>query len=255
MKCTIYYRTYGGENAAPRPPWYSKDLCLRSLINAVNHLHSVVEPDLVVLHDGPLCDNISWADRIDRLLSGRGRIREFPRTNNAQSFMSAVTLAQELASDQILVFAEDDYLWRPESLSKMVSALNITPADYVTGYDHPVRYQPDYPKGADLPHWDTYIYFAADHHWRTQESTCMTFATRVDTLREDIDIFWEHHNNGKNYPDDRILFRHLQALGDLRPTNRRLLLGPIPSLNTHAHLPWLAPGVNWDSIAKEVGTM
>ena len=80
----------------------------------------------------------------------------------------------------------------------------------------------------------------------------MTFGTSVQVLREDLDVFSEHHNNGKNYPDDRVLFRHLQGLGEYQVSQKRRLVGPIPSLNTHAHLPWLAPGINWNAAANDV---
>jgi hypothetical protein len=189
---------------------------------------------------------------LERFLANTGSLCELPKTNNAASCLAVVRRACELEPDRVVVFAEDDYLWLPASLHKMIAALAGVPADYVTGYDHPVRYQPEYPRGADLPHWDNYIYFVGDHHWRTQESTCMTFGTSVRVLREDLEVFLEHHNNGKNYPDDRVLFRHLQGLGGYGASHKRRLVGPMPSLNTHAHLPWLAPGVDWDAAAGDI---
>lgn len=250
IDCTAFYRTYGGENSVPRPSWYSKTLCLKSFLQAVQQLRSYVNTHLVVLYDGPLHDSEPWAITLKDSLASTDTILEGPKTNNAVSSIEAIKRACELEPDHAVIIAEDDYLWLPDSLCKMVAALLALPADYVTGYDHPLRYLRDPPWLADVPHWDTRIYFAGDHHWRTQESTCMTFVSTPRVLREDFAIFQQHHNTGRNIPDDQALFRHLQGLAGYQVASRRRLVGPLPSLNTHAHLPWLAPRLNWDTVAR-----
>ena len=45
----------------PRPSWYSKTLCLKSFLQAVQQLRSYVNTHLVVLYDGPLHDSEPWA--------------------------------------------------------------------------------------------------------------------------------------------------------------------------------------------------
>lgn len=247
--CTIYYRTHAGENKAPRPSWYSKPLCLSSIVRAIEYAKNDFRIKFVLLHDGLLSENLGWTLAIQHTIAKiEGDIVEMQKTNNSRSFLQAFHKALELNDEEIVFFAEDDYLWLEASIRAMAFALLQLPAHYVTGYDHPVRYQPDYPLGADWPHWDNNIYITGDRHWRTQESTCMTFAAKVSTLREDLKYFEKYSDNGKGYPNDRELFRHLGGLGDygLGESPRRLLIGPIPSLNTHVHLPWLAPIVNWN---------
>src|SRR5207253_10350361 len=98
-----------------------------------------------------------------------------------------------------------------------------------TGYDHPVRYQPDYPKGADYPHHHNTIYITPESHWRTQESTCMTFAAKAKTFKEDMKYFEKYKDNGKGYPADRELFREMQGLGNYKYKKSklpRILVGP-----------------------------
>ena len=82
----------------------------------------------------------------------------------------------------------------------------------------------------------------------------MTFGAEAGTLRQDVSYFERYHNNGKNVPDDRRLFRHLCGLGVYggQDNPQRILLGPIPSLNTHLHLPWLAPLIDWEAEAKAI---
>jgi len=250
----IYYRTYAGENKAPRPPWYSKELCLRSLLNAIESAKQYFQVTVVALHDGALSDNSLWHATLRRLVEPIGEIWELPKRNNALSCLDAIQRASKQPDDEIIIFAEDDYLWLRTAIKGIGSALTTLPCDYVTAYDHPVRYQPDYPLGADWPHWYTTIHITEERHWRSQESTCMTFASRAKTLKADIRYFERYHDNGKDTPDDRRLFRHLCGLGDYanQDNPRRVLLGPVPSLNTHLHLPWLAPLIDWESEANAI---
>jgi len=252
--CTAYYRTYAGENTAPRPSWYSKELCLRSFLNSIRVAQQCFTIKLIVLHDGPASTNPAWQATVSRLAAPIGEITELPKRNNAESCLDAIRRACCLPDDELVLFAEDDYLWLKPAVKEIASALTTLPCHYVTGYDHPVRYQPDYPLGADWPHWHSTIHITDERHWRSQESTCMTFASHAMTLKADLAYFERYHNNGKNTPDDRKLFRHLCGLGDYARQNnpRRVLLGPVPSLNTHLHVPWLAPIVDWDSEASAI---
>lgn len=252
--CTIYYRTYGGENKAARPTWYSKELCLRSMLQAVELAKKYFTVNFIVLHDGLLRDNPTWSSSIRSLINPVGEVIELPKQNNAMSCLAAIHRADNHNDEDIIFFAEDDYLWLDLSIKGIVSALLNLPSHYVTGYDHPVRYQPDYPLGADYPHWHTSIYITEERHWRSQESTCMTFGAKAKTLKADFKYFEKYHNNGKNVPDDRKLFRHLCGLGIFQEQEnpQRILLGPMPSLNTHANLPWLAPLVDWDAEANAI---
>lgn len=249
MKCTALYKTYAGENSAPRPGWFSRELCLNSFIHAFRQLVPDVEKEFILLHDGPLMDGSRWSEFLKGKVTELGTIMALPKSNNAIAHLQALKRGCELDIDAAVIFAEDDYLWLPDSLQKMLAALSEVSADYVTGYDHPDRYLP----GNDVRHWDPSIYIAGNHHWRAQESTCMTFATRVKVLREDLAIFARYHNRARNVIEDRLSFLDLQGLGRSSGSARRRLVGPIPSLNTHAHLPWLAPVVDWAAAARSVG--
>ena len=70
-----------------------------------------------------------------------------------------------------------------------------------------------------------------------------------------IAYFEKYKDNGKGRPEDRELFREMQGLGDYKykdPEHPRILVNSIPSLSTHAHLPWLAPIVDWEREAKDI---
>lgn len=251
--CTIFYRTHGGENKAPRPSWYSKKLCLKSTLLALDILRGECRTNFVVIHDGSMEENAKWSETLKSLIKGKGKIIEKPKAGNSVSCLETIQNAATLNPKELVFIAEDDYLWLTGSYIAMFYAMNILPADYMTGYDHPVRYQPDYPLGADYPHWYNTIHIAGGRHWRSQESTTMTFGARAKTFREDLEFFKMYRDNGKGSPGDRELFRHLQSLGKYAESGKkRILMGPIPSLNTHAHLPWLAPNIDWDKEAKAI---
>lgn len=251
--CTIFYRTHGGENKNPRPDWYSKELCLKSTLLALDLLRKECNTNFVVIHDGSMEDNPNWSETLRTLTQGKGEIIEKPKSGNAISCFETIKAAAALNPSELVFVGEDDYLWLTGAYVTMLYAMDTLPVDYITGYDHPVRYQPDYYLGADYSHWYNTVHIAADRHWRTHESITMTFGARANTFREDLQFFELYKNNGKGSPEDRELFRHLQSLGPYADAGKfRILMGPMPSLNTHCHLPWLAPNVDWEKEAERI---
>lgn len=252
---SILYRTHSGENRTPRPGWYSKELCLKSLLLSYGLLRQKITASFTLLLDGQLNPHDEWSKTLKRLVEPEGLIVESQHQGNVESTIKAIYRATEPPEGGVVVIAEDDYLWLAPALIGLHEALKKLPVHYATPYDHPVRYQPDYPKGTDYPHWHNTIYLTSQRHWRTQESTCMTFASTSGTLREDIEYFEKYKDNGKGRPEDRELFRELQGLGGYtyrKPDNPRILVGPIPSLATHAHPFWLSPLVNWEEEARKL---
>lgn len=177
---------------------------------------------------------------------------------NEQSNTKSYNRMYELAvkeTGQLVLFVEDDYLWRIESITELVKAYQKLDVDYLTPYDHPVRYDKEYFAGADWPHWHTELLTTGSWHFRSHESTCMTFLASVSVLKEDQAMHMIYSKPENKVPNDRELFRNLQGLGKYSAqTKKRLLLGPVPSLATHLHLPYLAPAVDWESIAKQYNT-
>lgn len=255
---SIFYRTYSGENKAPRPDWYSKELCLKSMLISYDLLKQQVPASFTLTFDGELNAHDEWAKTLKRMIEPRGLIVERPHRGNCETTMNTIYQASERPGSQMVVIAEDDYLWLAPSLVGLYHSLTELPTHYSTPYDHPVRYQPEYPLGADYPHLHNTIYVTAERHWRTQESTCMTFASTSRTLQEDLEYFEKYKDNGKGKPEDRELFREMQGLEDYQykhPDTPRILVGPMPSLATHAHLPWLAPLIDWETEARKVNNI
>ena len=242
MRLHVFYRACDGERMEIRPRFFSKLTCLKNFINALRQVNTAA---FYLIYDGKLREDF----RV--LVEPIGTIEVLPNVGNSASFWYAFQKAVNLPNDHLIYFVEDDYLHCPDALKKLIECIEDVPADYVTLYDHPVRYMPDYPLGGDWPLNENAIYISRSHHWRTVESTCMTFAARAEVLKEDTPIF-EIHVHQTRKPADRELFRQLQGLGKYRQdAPLRKLVGPIPSLATHCHVPWLAPMVDWQKIADE----
>lgn len=238
----VIYRTCGIENHKPRPPYYSKINCLKNFIFSHRRVRGA---EFCLLFDG------EPSKEVKTLVEPIGRVEVLNRIGNAASFLFAIAGAQKFDAHELVYFVEDDYLHVPEALVKLMECVQCAQADYFTLYDHPVRYFPDSNPNADWHSESNRILITKSHHWRTVESTCMTFAARAGTLVQDSAIFLQHMKPGRS-PEDRELFRHLQGLGKYRSDSpMRVLIGPVPSLATHCEEPWLAPVIDWNAIANE----
>lgn len=238
----ILYRTCAHENNKARPEFYSKQLCLQSLYRALDRFPNAT---LHIINDGAFAQ-----EHILNVVTSTRDIHYLPEVGNSASFEHAVRIASSFSAEDLIYFVEDDYLHVPDALAKLAECYQCVPADYITLYDHPVRYFPDTSPHADWPLRVAAIYQTASHNWRTVESTCMTFAARTKTILEDGPIILKYVS-GRTHPADRELFRHLQGLGPYRGASpNRLLVGPVPSLASHCELPWLAPAIDWETFAR-----
>jgi len=149
---------------------------------------------------------------------------------NKPSFLKQLEMALDGPDNEFIYFAEDDYLYRPEAVAQMI-AFNKVNDSYISPYDHPDRYT----RGDDRT-MRSYVEVVDEWHWRTIESTTMTFGADRRVIMDVYDIIQKHACEGREmwYP---ILAR-----------GYRLLWSPMPSLATHVQDGVLAPCVDWDKI-------
>lgn len=168
-------------------------------------------------------------------------VQEIQGGSSAGSWRIVRDIALTLPDDEIVYFVEDDYFHLRNSRQAILEGIDR--AKYVTLYDAPDKYVPALlggnpfigEDGAD----DTRVILTKSTHWRLTNSTTMTFATRVGTLREDLPI-WKKHTEG-DHPHDFQAFLELRERG-------RSLISPIPSLSTHCEPSWLAPLIDWTKV-------
>lgn len=248
MGLHVVYRSTGPANRKNRPPFFSKALSLASLLHSAQRCAD--PPDLVFVNDGPMPDA--------RLatMQAWGRVVPLPGLGNSGSYRRAVSVpaGEGWEGEDLVYLCEDDYLHLPDALPTLVAAAPGLPsAGYLTLYDHPDRY-------AGRRDWGrTEVMVAGGHHWRTVESSCMTFAARAATLR--ADRLWHWIATLPHTPRDRLLWLTCQRLGPLRalprlPRVRRhgsavphRLVAALPSLASHLEEGCLSPVGNWEAAA------
>ena len=261
-RLTIVYRSADVENDKPRPWYYSKDLALASILRAAEAL--AVPPRVVFLNDGALP-----VGRL-ALMERHGQVHRIEGGSNRSTFRTAVARQAALSTDEELVwFAEDDYLYRRDALTSLVAAAAVFPdVDYFALYgsaaldiDHGRRRPAirSRPGAADDPDARR----AGSATWFRSHSTTSTFGVRGRALREDATLLcampftggaWDTATclalqgylpyplpdvlpRGDGLTPRTLLRAAVRVAADigstLRPGRRRILLGADPELVHH----------------------
>lgn len=227
----VLYRISEGGNNKPKPNYvYDKQKMFLHFINRFKDNDIYVFADNV--HDDlyNFISNNYNNEKIFRISLG-----------NAKSFIYIANFAiDNFSDDTIIYFAEDDYIYKKNADKIICEGLTI--ADYSSGYDHPDKYI-NYNQGGPNPFIEnggelSRVLITKNIHWKFTNSCCMTFATRVKTIKEDL-FLYKKHCSGKD-PSDFLLFC------DLKNIQQRKLVSCIPSVSTHGETQWLAKFVDWD---------
>lgn len=189
-----------------------------------------------------IADNISEKtnDMIQKYIP-RDHINYVSVGHGAGTFNLALDEALQSSDDEIIYFLENDYLHKPGSDKIILEGFSLG-ASFVSPYDHPDKYMP-IEKGGN-PYCeggaeDTRVYLTDSCHWKITNSTTMTFASKVSTLKrvEHIMRKW----TSSTHPDDFKMFLELRE-------NNELLITPIPGYATHGETYWLSPLTDWSKI-------
>jgi hypothetical protein len=274
MKLHAIYRYYEGDGLQTRPPYFSKRLAAASFVAALGQADPA---DLghVWLHvDGSehsLPTSVTAGLRVDPL----------PSVGNAGSYLRAVWAATDprLDPDDVVLLAEDDYLWAGDSVHDLIELFRRHPrVEAATPYDHPDYYTERLQRRYAARHAGAAVQ-VGPVLWRPVATTCMTYAARVRFFR---DWLWLHaHVSRDVWPHDTGLWHTLtgspvcwpgsvvgraRALSSTallratavaalrRPRGRtpfRLYAAQAP-LATHLQEPFLAPGLDWADLAARL---
>jgi hypothetical protein len=209
--------------------WATKEYCLKNFVNQF-----------------PSSDIVLVADNLDNELYGYAKqfgLYKIQKTSlgNAKSFRHALNEAITFPDNELVYFVEDDYLHRDGSKIALEEAMQVS--SYATLYDHPDKYvnasdggpNPFIKDGGEL----TRLIVTRSSHWKITNSTTMTFATTVKTLKEDYHVF-QMHTRG-DCPNDFKIFCDLCHAG-------RCLVSSVPGLSTHVEIHSLAPVVRWEKV-------
>ena len=144
---------------------------------------------------------------------------------------------KEKDENAIVYFLENDYLHKNDSSKILREGFSLCEAEYITLYDHPDKYGYESPNPFVRGGEKTRVFLSESVHWKITDSTTMTFAAQVKTLRRDRDIFdrWTQ----TKHPYDFQIFIDLAR-------NKRLLISPLPGYSTHGETAVLSPLTDWE---------
>jgi len=227
----IIYRISDTGYNKVKPDYISNENCLANAVNVFK------EDDWTII-----ADNISEdTDSMIQKYISKDSIIYASKGNGAATFNIALDIALKYNDNEIVYFIENDYLHKPNSKKILEEGFNLNPA-FVTLYDHPDKFldparggNPYCKGGAE----DTRVYLTSSIHWKITNSTTMTFASKVSTLRETESILRKH--TSESYPKDFDMFLELRK-------NNRILISSIPGYSTHGETAWLTPLTEWNKI-------
>ena len=228
----IIYRISDAGYNKVKPKYINNRNCLW---NAVNIFQGVAFEDWTVI-----ADNVSEeTDVIVQSYIPRERIDYVSVGHGAGTFNLALDKALTFDDNEIVYFIENDYLHLPGSKRIIEEGLDEIGADFVSLYDHPDKYidgaNPYVQGGGEM----TRVMLSTTSHWKVTNSTTMTFASKVKTLRKTENILREYTQG--SYPRDFDMFVHLY-------NSAHYLVTPIPGYSTHGETAWLTPLINWKKI-------
>lgn len=227
----IIYRISDAGYNKVKPDYINNEACLANAVNVFDDCEWSI-----------IADNVSEEtnDMIQKYKS-RDHILYVDKGNGAATFNIALDEALKMNDNDTVYFLENDYLHKPDSRVIIEEGLSLG-SKFVSLYDHPDKYlSPEqggnpYCKGGAE---DTRVYLTDSVHWKITNSTTMTFAAQVSTLRKNEKIL-RHHTSG-THPNDFQMFLELRYA-------KELLVTPIPGYATHGETAWLSPLTDWSKI-------
>ena len=181
------YRSNAHENRKPRPAGYSKDAALASFLRAREACPEAGE--LVFVNSGPIA-----AGRL-AAMEAAGTLDAHDNLELHESYWAALRWVEERpwSPGDLVYLAEDDYLYREDALTSLVTAARALPeAGYLALYAtvglempngeplHPGLRRPP-PRARRGP-----ALRIGQHEWRAATSHTSSFAARAGVLREDL---------------------------------------------------------------------
>jgi hypothetical protein len=227
----IIYRISDSGYNKIKPNYINNEACL---LNALD-MFSTEQHDWLVI-----ADNVS--EETKKMMQKYViNIKYVSIGHGAGTFNLALDEALQLEDKEIVYFLENDYLHKPNSDKIIEEGLNLGAA-FVSLYDHPDKYLS--PEDGGNPYCkggaeDTRVYLTESTHWKITNSTTMTFAAKVKTLKENKQILRKHTSG--THPNDFPMFLELRE-------NNKLLITPLPGYATHGETAWLSPLTDWSKI-------
>ncbi len=235
----IIYRISDSGYAKVKPKYINNSQCLE---NAWRMFNPTFDPNIRwhIIADNVSSETEKMIPRVTR--TGYFTLDKVSVGHGAGTFNLALDYALKLNSEDVVYFVENDYIHKPKSNKIIYEALNLG-ADYVTLYLHPDKFIS--PQNGGNPNVDsdggylTKMYRGESELFALFDSTTMTFAAKVKTLKDDEQTLRSFTLG--TYPRDYEMFTALKQKG-------KALLCPLNSYSTHGESLYLAPFTDWSNI-------
>lgn len=233
----IIYRISDTGYNKVKPDYINNENCLKNFCNVFkDHDIQIIADNC---SDSTLLIIQKYIEPID--------IKQVSIGHGAGTFNLALDEALQGSDDEIVYFVENDYIHLPNSAQIIEEGFKLG-APYVTLYLHPDKFISPFQGGNPEVDVDggylTRIYRGETQLFGMFNSTTMTFAARVKSLREDEAILRKWTNG--THPNDFKMFLELRD-------NGKALLCPLNTFSTHGETAWLAPlyKVKQENLIKE----
>jgi len=229
----IIYRISDAGYNKVKPSYINNENCLKNFCDIFsNYLN-----DITILADN--CSETTL-NMIEKYIDPNA-IEKVSVGHGAGTFNLALDKALKWNDDEIIYFVENDYLHKPGSDKILKEGFDLE-ASFVSLYDHPDKYMN--PEQGGNPYCDggaedTRVYLTYSSHWKITNSTTMTFASKVSTLKQ-VESTLRKWTDG-THPHDFPMFLELRE-------QNKLLITPIPGYSTHGETAWLTPLTDWSKI-------
>lgn len=224
----IIYRISDTGYNKVKPDYINNENCLKNFVNVFG------KQDLEIIADNCKRETIQMITKyvhpcqINKVSIGHG----------AGTFNLALNMALTHHDDEIVYFLENDYIHKSNS-DKILSEGFDLGATFVSLYDHPDKYvdgiNPYVSDGGE----DTKVFLSNSCHWKLTNSTTMTFASKVSSLKQFETTLRQYTST--THPHDFEMWIDLRRQG-------ASLITPIPGYSTHGETAWLSPLNDWAHI-------
>lgn len=232
----IIYRISDAGYNKTKPHYINNEKCLRNFCNIFfDYIY-----DIHIIADNVSNDTYSMIRKFIEPIN----LERVSIGNGAGTFNLALDKALKWDNDEIVYFVENDYLHEQYSPKILKEGFGLG-ASFVSLYDHPDKYigpdeggNPYCEGGAE----DTRVYLTKSCHWKITNSTTMTFASKVSTLKRTESVLRKH--TAGTHPNDFPMFLELRE-------NSELLITSIPGYSTHGETAWLSPLTDWSQVCSQ----
>ena len=226
----IIYRISDAGYNKVKPSYIDNEKCLRNAVEVFK------DAEWTIIADNCSPETLTMVEDITDC-----NIKIVSIGHGAGTFNLALDEALLYDDDEIVYFIENDYLHKPGSNEALKEGLDLGAA-FASLYDHPDKYLD--PRKGGNPYCeggaeDTRVYLTDSCHWKITNSTTMTFAAKVSTLKRTEEVLRKHTST--THPNDFHMFLELRQKGELLVTS-------IPGYSTHGETAWLTPLTDWSKV-------